>query len=96
MPEGALRVPDYVDCRVLAQNTNETHTVPEGAHFVFFSADANFYASYDGDAAVVPGADVTDGTSNELNPTCRYIGGVSEIDLITPATAAVVTMAFFK
>lgn len=96
-PQGAyaLRVPAYVDHRVLAANTNETHTVPTGAKFVLFSATADFYASYDGDNAVVPNADVTDGTGNELNPTVRYIEGVAEIDLIS-ASACIVTMSFFK
>lgn len=90
----ALRPATYVDARVLAANTNETHTVPTGANFVIFSANSDFYASYDGDDAVVPGADVTNGTSNELNPTVRYIQGVTEIDLISP-TACIVTMAFY-
>lgn len=94
-PDGALRAPDYVDARVLAANTNETVTVPTGAAFVVFSANVDFYASYDGDDAAVPSGDVTDGSSNEMNPTVRYIAGITEIDIIA-AEAGIVTMAFFK
>lgn len=91
----ALRFPDHVDARVLAAGVNETHTVPTGAAYVLFSATGDFYVSYDGDAATIPAADVTDGTASELNPTIRYIAGVAELDLIAPLNT-VVTMSFYK
>jgi hypothetical protein len=91
----ALNVPGWIDARVLAANTNETHTVPAGAQFVIFSANGDFYARYDGNDAAVPSSDVTDGTASDLNPTMRHLAGVTEIDLIAPA-ATVVTMMFYS
>ena len=75
--------PFYIDARDLAANTNETHTVPAGADFVFFSADGDFYAKPNG-AAAVPG-DVTDGTASELKPGHWDLNGVTSIGLIAPA-----------
>ena len=46
----------------------DTITVPAGAKFALFSANADFFARYDGSAAVVPSSDVEDGTGSELNP----------------------------
>jgi hypothetical protein len=88
---------DYVDARVLAASTAERHTIPTGAKFVVFSADATFYAKF-GDVTVtaaVPAADVTDGTGSSVNPEAREIpSGVTHISLIATA-ATVVTMDFY-
>jgi len=86
--------PTYVDARVLAANTVESHTVPSGAKFVIFSATNNFYANFIGGTAAVPAADVTDGTAPFLNPGTVFIQGLAAISLISPA-ACVVTMAFY-
>lgn len=92
---GALRAPAYIQARVLAASTAESITVPTNATFVAFSANCDFYVSYDSDTAVVPGADVDDGTSNELNPTVRYIAGLSSLSVISPTTC-VITAAFYR
>jgi len=91
-----LRTPNYTDVRVLAANTAETHTVPAGAHFVVFSSNcAAFYVNWS-TTATVPGADVTDGSGSELNPTQRYMGtGVTGLSLISPTTCTI-TMAFYQ
>jgi len=85
---------DYVDARVLAANVAESHSIPNGAKYVVFSADGNFYARF-GAAAAVPAADVTDGSASELNPEAREIpGGTTTIGLIATA-ATVVTLSFY-
>lgn len=95
LPTGFLRPPDYVDARVLAAGVAEQHTVPAGAAFVLFSANTDFFAAYGTNpTAVVPAADVTGGTSNELNPTQRYVQGLAKISLISSA-GGIVTLAFY-
>lgn len=89
----AMVAPQWIDSRVLAANTAEAHTVPTDARFVVFSSDGDFYVRYNGTAAI-PGADVTDGTSAEINPTVRNLSGVTSISLIASATR-VVSMAFY-
>jgi len=43
----ALKPPTQIDVRVLAANTAESHTIPSGAKYVFFSSEAcDFYARY--------------------------------------------------
>ena len=87
-------LPDYVDARVLAANTNEDHTIPTGARWVIFSSScAAFYAKKGGTAAV-PGADVTDGSGSSLNPAGYYVERSTTIGLISPTTC-VITMEFF-
>jgi len=92
--QGVIMYSPYIDARVLAANTAESHTIPTGAKVVVFSADQNFYARF-GATAAIPAADVTDGTSPMLNPTARGIeDGVTTISLISPV-ACTVTMAFY-
>ena len=93
----ALRQSNWIDARVLAANTAETFQAPALARFVLFSADGDFYCKIAtaSTAAAIPAADITDGTSSELNPAMRYIGEQEFISLIAPA-ARVVTLQFFK
>lgn len=86
--------PTWVDARVLASSTSETHTVPTGAAYVLFSADCNFYAK-PGASAAVPASDVTDGTGSEQNPAAWQLTGVTQITLIA-ASACKVTMSFYQ
>lgn len=90
-----LEAPDYVQTRVLGAGTAESITVPAGAVYVNFGKPTavDFFASYSG-TAVVPGADVNDGTSNEQNPTLRRIVGITTISIIS-AGAAIVTASFY-
>ena len=87
--------PTYIDARVLAANTNETHTVPTGAKYVVFAANCAAFYAKQGGAAAVPAADVTDGTGSALNPAGFGIDGISSIGLISP-TACTVSLWFFK
>lgn len=94
-PYGALRAPQYIQARILAANTAESITVPTNARFVVFAANCDFYVSYDADTAVVPSADVDDGTSNEMNPTVRYIPGLTSLSVIS-ASACILTATFYR
>lgn len=87
--------PTYIDARVLAANTNETHTVPTGAKYVVFAANCAAFYAKQGGAAAVPAADVTDGTGSALNPAGFGIDGVASIGLISP-TACTISLWFFK
>lgn len=87
--------PSYIDARVLAANTAETHTMPSNTRFVLFSADCNFYVNAIGGTAAVPAADVTNGSASELNPAAYYwTTPPTTISIIAP-TACVVTMAVY-
>jgi hypothetical protein len=72
-----------------------TVTVPPGANYVVYSATDDFYVRWDGTAAAIPGADITNGTGSEINPTIRDIKGVTSFSIIA-AVDTVVTMAFYK
>ena len=87
--------PTYVDARVLAANTAESHTIPTGAKYLIISSScAAFYAKQNGTAAV-PAADVTDGTGSELNPAGYFVDGMSTIGFISP-TICILTLSFYK
>lgn len=76
---------DWVDQRVFAAATAETHTGPAGASFVMVTPTVDSYVNLGG-TAVVPAADVTDGTGSVLVPA-----GTSRLFVIT---AADVTFSF--
>lgn len=90
----ARTAPGKVDALVLAASVIETNAVPTGARFVFFAATGNYYARPDG-TVTVPSADITDGTSGEINPTVWDVSAVTNIMVIAPA-ACVVTLSFYK
>ena len=96
----ALTPSDYVDARALTSGGGaESLTVPTGALYAVFSCTGNFYAAYDGTAAVP--SDVSDGRASELNPTIRKLLNASgavfkTISVITPDSSAVVTVSYFK
>jgi hypothetical protein len=91
-------VSDTINTRVLAANTVEVATIPAGAKFVSFSADGDFWAKFgtgSGVTAAVPSADITDGTSPELNSTQRRIpDGMTHIALVAGA-ARIVNLAYW-
>jgi len=96
----AVEQSPYIDNRVLAATTAESHTVPTDtdsglkARYVLFSANGDFWCKMGGTAAI-PAADVTDGSGSEVNPALRKIpDGITSIGLIAPS-ACVVTMQFF-
>jgi len=91
---------DHVDYRVLEANVAEDAPVPTGADVVVFSCvdaagnPASFYANCAA-ACAIPAVDIVNGSGPELNPTQRYIPGVTAISLKAPA-ACIVMMAFYK
>jgi hypothetical protein len=99
----ALQPSTFIGAAVLSANTDDPYAVPvDGntglkANYVQFSGSCNFYVNYDAVSAVPSGSDVTNGTSSELNPTVRYLGGnVTNVHLITAASGCVVTMQFYR
>ena len=76
--------------------TADTITVPAGARFALFSASDDFFARYDGQAAVVPSSDVEDGTGSELNPIVRAVKAGETISIIAAAAATIVTVSFYS
>lgn len=97
----ARRPANYIDVRILAANTAEAYTVPTDtgsnrkAQYVIFSANCDFWVTTDGTTAAIPAADISDGTSPELNPTQYILGGsVTTLSLIS-ATGGAVNMSFY-
>lgn len=92
----ALRPADYVNARSLAANTAEQISVPSTASHVLLQCTADFYAAYGANPTAVIPSDTDDGTSNELNPTMRYlgVGQVAKISVIS-ASNAIVTASFW-
>lgn len=91
----------WVDARVLAQNVNETHTVPTGATVVVITATIALWVNLNGTTAASPAADVTDGTASIFVPANlpfrRLIDGVASFGLITgDAAGSKVTLEFYK
>jgi len=87
--------PDYVNAAVLAANVSELQAVPSGAFFVLFSSDGDFYAQPNSGASV-PAADITNGSSSELNPSAWYLGtGVTGIGVIAELTRKV-TFSYYQ
>lgn len=91
--------PRWTDTRVLAANTNQTHTVPDWADTVFFGSDDVFFAKKNG-AASVPSGTTTDGTGSEANPGSWTLkgdpdGDTTSIGLISPYTC-IVTLTFAR
>ena len=88
----------YVDCRVLAASTHESHTVPDGAKHVLVTVTGNTFVNIGG-TATVPAADITDGTSSVLCvnavPRVFALHGASAIGIIASAVQTV-TLEFFS
>lgn len=84
---------DKVNAYVLS-GTAKSITVPSGAQIAVFSGTSNFFVNFQGGTATVPGADITDGTGSELNPTVRSVAGLSTLSV--NATSATVTVAFYN
>lgn len=90
-----VNYPQWIDPVVLAAGVAQTYTVPTGALYILFSANADFYARYDGTAAAVPTVTTTSGSGPELNPGLRNITGATTISLISP-TVCIVTLSVYK
>ena len=59
-----------------------------------FSAITGRYAGVAANSAAIPAANVTDGTASVLNPTVRYLSGLTSFALIG-AAGTVVTVSFY-
>jgi hypothetical protein len=96
----SIRQADYVDAAVIATNTPMSHTHPALSKYVMLTPTADTWVMV-GAAALVPTADVTNGTGSILVP-----GGVSRLfELKTSttigldtasATGSVVCMEYFR
>lgn len=92
----------YVDAMVLAANTAETVTIPTNpatglkATRVLISSQLtkDYYVNFHGATAAVPSADITDGTSVEVNPTNVYVKGMASFSVIAPQ-ATILTFAWY-
>lgn len=85
---------DHVNTAVFSGAGAKSISVPAGARFVVFAASGDFYAAYDG-AAAVPSADISDGSGSELNPTQRELpDGIATIGLAVDA-ACTITLGFY-
>jgi len=93
-PTFTINQSDTINNRVLAAGVAESDTVPAGATMVLFSATGNFYCKIN-DTAAIPGADVTDGSGSELNPSGRIVAAADTISLIAPADC-IVTLAYYS
>lgn len=86
----------YVDNRVLAANVAETVTVPDGADLVLMNYSAPpFYVSATTIPAVVPGADITDGTGHAVSPTYRRVSRGTTFSVISP-NIGVLSLEYYK
>lgn len=90
----AIDGPDSVDI-YYGDAAATTFTVPSGARFVLFAATGDFYVRWDGSAAAIPSADVTNGSGSEVNPIVRSVKG-SETFSIIAAADVIVTMAWYS
>lgn len=82
----------YVDHRFFAAATAESHTSPTGANWVIATPTVDAYVNTGG-TAVVPSADVTDGTGSTLCPagvkTVFCVGADTTISVIATVAGSV-------
>ena len=93
----AQNASDTVFAIVLAANTAQTVTLPASLKTALasFTGTTPFYVNFNGQAAVVPVTNITNGSGPVLNPTVKYLSNTSSISIIAPA-AGVVTIEFFN
>jgi hypothetical protein len=102
LPDGSfaitVRPTTYIQNRELGAGVAEYVNVPTGAKYVVFGGDTSFAVRYNATQAGTAAAtlaDVTDGSGCEVNPTIRYLVGITEISVIARA-AGNVSMTFFS
>ena len=89
----AIPTPDTVNGRVLAADTAEIITVPEGAKYALFNATADFYCNYSTTATVI--TDIVNGSGSELNPTLRSVDEDTTISVISESVCNI-TVCFYS
>jgi hypothetical protein len=88
----------YTAVRTLATDVAEYINVPTGAKYAVFGSSGTFACRYN---AVQAGtgaasfADATGGDTIEINPTVRFLSGITELSLITKGDVYV-SVTFFK
>jgi hypothetical protein len=94
----ALTKYPYTNARLLAASTAESLTIPAWAKYAVFSGNIDCWISERG-TAVIPAADITDGTSPIYIPggtkEVRNIEGVSAISVIS-ASAGIFTTEYYS
>lgn len=94
---GGLNVSTFIDARVLAATTAESHTIPSGAKSVRLTGTVPFFVNFAA-AAAIPAADITDGSSSILVLTDRIFSipsSATAIGLIASAICTI-TMEFYS
>lgn len=94
-----LPPPVYVNAAYLGAGTPATYPIPDGAKYIVFSANNDFYCKFNtvaGGNAAIPVADNTLGTASMLNPIAHALSGCVELSLIAQNANTVVTMAFWE
>lgn len=94
-PTQAIPQSDYIDALVLAANTAEDATVPSKAKIVLFSSTSNFYLNTRTTPAVIPAADISNGTAPEYNPVARKVSPGDTLSVIAPV-ACIVMLAYYS
>ena len=88
------KAPTEIDAMVLAADVAESYTVPSGARYLVFSAQADFWVNPGGSAAV-PTTEVTDGSAAECNPVGWEVEAESSISFISEV-ANKISIAIYK
>ena len=95
-PYGALRPSDHCDNLVFASTANKDYAVPEHCAFMVFSSNVDFWARFTSTAAaVIPSSDNIAGSGVVLNPTIRYVRGMSYVPIIV-GSAGIVTVEVYR
>jgi len=98
----ALSPPTSVVAYVLAANvavditlaTDFVDAVGKKPARAIFSATKEFYVKWNGAGATVPSANITNGSSEELNPGVRNLTPINTLSIVSPV-ACVVTISLF-
>ena len=86
--------PTYINAAALIASVETILTVPVGANCCIFSADGDFYARADA-TAVIPSANIIDGSAAELNPAQWDVHDITTLHVIAP-DITILTLSFYK
>lgn len=88
----------YTAVRTLAADTAEYINVPTGAKYAVFGSSGTFACRYNAAQAgtgAASFADATGGDTIEINPTVRYLSGITELSVIAKGDVYI-SVTFFK
>jgi hypothetical protein len=94
-PVYGLGMPDHRDALVLEANTAKDYTIPTGAKtlYIVCVGTANIWVNPD-DTAVIPAADITDGTAPIANPMMIGVSGLTSLSIIADAACKLSIWAY--